>query len=84
MIDDYLDEYHVQQELAEANFYDVEIGDGSPLTNIFDSGFNGARSEMYRAQVHPDMFPDEKPMRIENWSQQDREMYVGGDADYYR
>lgn len=47
--------------------------------NIFDGAFNGlARSEMYRAQMVPDLFPHEKPMAIENWSQDDLEMYVGG------
>ncbi|AEK08496.1 hypothetical protein PBI_DAVINCI_53 [Mycobacterium phage DaVinci] len=49
------------------------------MIDLFDGGFNGAgRSEMYRAQVVPDLFPDEKPMLIENWSQDDLEMYVGG------
>ncbi|WP_236746158.1 hypothetical protein [Mycobacteroides abscessus] len=33
---------------------------------------------MYRAEVFPELFPHEKRMRIENWSQQDREMYCGG------
>ncbi|WP_237080488.1 hypothetical protein [Mycobacteroides abscessus] len=33
---------------------------------------------MYRAEVFPELFPHEKLMRIENWSQQDREMYCGG------
>lgn len=54
-------------------------GDG-PLTSIFDGAFNGApRSQMYRAQVFPELFPHEKRMRIENWSPQDREMYCGGE-----
>ncbi|WP_016895800.1 hypothetical protein [Mycobacteroides abscessus] len=49
------------------------------MENIFDGSFNGAaRSEMYRAQVVPDLFPHERPMRIENWSSLDREMYCGG------
>ncbi|WP_254368491.1 hypothetical protein [Mycobacteroides abscessus] len=33
---------------------------------------------MYRAEIFPELFPHEKPMRIENWSPQDREMYCGG------
>lgn len=46
---------------------------------IFDNTFNGMpRSEMYRAQLFPDLFPHEKPMLIDNWSAEDREMYVGG------
>ncbi len=47
--------------------------------SIFDGSFNGmARSELYRAQVAPDLFPHEKPMRVDNWDQQDREMFCGG------
>lgn len=48
-------------------------------TSVFDSSFNGIpRSEMYRAQVTPDIYPNEKPMLIHQWSEQDREMYCGG------
>ena len=47
--------------------------------NIIDPVFNGmGRSEMYRALIFPNIFPHEKPMLIENWSKQDREMYCGG------
>lgn len=48
--------------------------------NIFDGTFNGMpRSEMYRAQVTPELFPEERPMLIENWDAQDREAYCGGE-----
>lgn len=44
--------------------------------NIMDSAFNGAsRSEMYRALVAPELFPNEQPMLVQNWSAQDREMF---------
>lgn len=47
--------------------------------NLFDGQFNGMpHSEMYRAEIFPELFPHEKPMRVENWSPQDREMYCGG------
>ncbi|ALA48155.1 hypothetical protein AU152_gp42 [Mycobacterium phage Phlei] len=47
--------------------------------NLFDDTFNGAgRSEMYRYQLTPDLFPHEKPMLLDNWSPEDLEMYVGG------
>jgi hypothetical protein len=47
--------------------------------NILDPIFNGmGRSEFYRALIFPNIFPHEKPMLIENWSVQDREMYCGG------
>lgn len=46
--------------------------------NILDPLFNGmGRSELYRACLLPDLFK-EKPMLIENWSVEDREMYCGG------
>lgn len=46
--------------------------------NIMDSWFNGAgRSEMYRSQVFPELFPHEKRMRVEQWSAEEREMYCG-------
>ena len=41
--------------------------------------FNGmGGSEVYRAQVFPELYPYEKPMLIGNWSVQDREMFCGG------
>ena len=50
------------------------------MNNLFDGFFNGAaRSEMYRAEISPDLFPYEKPMLIDNWSAEDREMYCGGE-----
>lgn len=48
------------------------------MINIMDSAFNGmAGSEFYRAQVFPELYPHEKPMLIDNWSEDDREIYVG-------
>ena len=48
--------------------------------SVFDGSFNGMpRSEMYRAQVTPELFPDEKPMAVENWDPQDQVMYCGGE-----
>ena len=49
------------------------------MQNLLDSTFNGMpASEFYRAQVFPELFPHEKTMMLENWSQDDLEMYVGG------
>lgn len=49
------------------------------MHNLMDSLFNGmAGSEMYRAQVFPELFPHEKPMLIDNWSLEDIEMYCLG------
>ena len=35
-------------------------------------------SEMYRAELVPELFPHQKPMLVDNWSEEDRQMYVGG------
>jgi len=49
-------------------------------SNIFDAKFNGmGGSEMYRALIAPDLFPHEKPMLVDNWPAEDREMYCGGE-----
>jgi len=48
--------------------------------NILDGTFNGMpRSELYRSQVFPDLFPHERPMMVNNWSVEDREMFCGGE-----
>ena len=50
------------------------------MNHIFDKLFNGMPgSEMYRAELVPDLFPDQKGMQLQNWPQQDLEMYVGGE-----
>ena len=50
------------------------------MINIFDKVFNGmAGSELYRAEVIPDLYPGQKHMLLENWTQQDLEMFVGGE-----
>lgn len=49
------------------------------MHNIIDSTFNGMPgSEMYRAQLFPELYPHQRQMRLENWSLDDLEMYVGG------
>ena len=49
------------------------------MNHIFDRTFNGmGRSELYRSLIAPELFPHEKPMLIDNWDPQDREMYCGG------
>ncbi|WKW87266.1 hypothetical protein SEA_CHARGERPOWER_51 [Mycobacterium phage Chargerpower] len=49
------------------------------MPNLLDPTFNGMPgSEMYRAEVFPELFPHQKRMLIENWPQEDLEMSVGG------
>ena len=48
--------------------------------NLFDSEFSAIVSaDMYRAQVAPDLYPDERPMRLENWHPEDLAAFVGGE-----
>ena len=49
------------------------------MHNLLDATFNGmGASEMYRAQLFPDLFPHQKEMLVHNWPKQDIEMYVIG------
>ena len=49
------------------------------MNNIFDTAFNGmARSEMYREWTVPGTFPEQPKARLENWPEDDLEMYCGG------
>lgn len=49
------------------------------MHNLLDSTFNGMpASEMYRAQLFPELFPHQPQMLLDNWSIEDLEMYVGG------
>ncbi|WP_156161938.1 hypothetical protein [Nocardia vulneris] len=42
--------------------------------SVFDSEFNSMPGiDMYRSWVEPDMYPNEQPARVENWSTYDRE-----------
>jgi hypothetical protein len=51
---------------------------GSDPINIMDSAFNGMpRSEFYRGQVFPELFPHEERMLVEAWPAQDQEMFCG-------
>lgn len=46
--------------------------------NIMDSVFNGPNSEMYRAEVFPELFPHQKRMLTENWLPEERAPLAGG------
>jgi hypothetical protein len=49
------------------------------MHNLLDATFNGmGGSELYRAQIFPELFPHEPEMLLDNWSIDDLEMYVGG------
>ena len=49
------------------------------MAHLMDSTFFGMPgAEIYRAWVFPDTFTNGRPARLENWTQDDIEMYVTG------
>jgi hypothetical protein len=46
--------------------------------DLFEGEVND-RSDLYRAAVFPDLYPDEPRMLIENWHSEDLAAYVGGE-----
>ena len=53
---------------------------GEDNTQIMDVAYNRMpRSELYRSQVFPELFPHERGMRLDNWPDEDKEMYCGGE-----
>ncbi|AHJ88709.1 hypothetical protein PBI_RHYNO_51 [Mycobacterium phage RhynO] len=50
------------------------------MHSILDATFNGmGGSELYRHQLVPDLFPEGKPMLIDQWPDEDRLMFCGGE-----
>lgn len=47
------------------------------MNNIFDIEIT--RLELYRSYVVPELYPNERPARVDNWPAEDREMYCGGE-----
>ena len=48
------------------------------MYNIMDAIFNHMpRSEFYRSQVFPELFPHEKPMLVDQWPAEDQLMWCG-------
>ena len=48
------------------------------MYNIMDTIFNHMpRSEFYRSQVFPELFPHEKPMLVDQWPAEDQLMWCG-------
>ncbi|EFV12907.1 hypothetical protein [Segniliparus rugosus] len=46
--------------------------------NVADLMFDNFPSQ-YRALILPELYPDVRPMRLENWTDDDREVYCGGE-----
>ncbi|QBJ04853.1 hypothetical protein SEA_ELEPHANTOON_52 [Mycobacterium phage Elephantoon] len=49
------------------------------MDSVFDGAFNGPGSEMYRAEVAPDLWPNHPPMLLQNWLPEERAMFIGGE-----
>jgi hypothetical protein len=45
--------------------------------NLFDITIT--RNDLYRATVIPELYPEERPMCVDNWPAEDREAYCGGE-----
>lgn len=51
----------------------------SLIDSVFSSGFSNApRAKMYQSWVFPGLHPDEPQPVISNWSDEDRELFCGG------
>ena len=49
------------------------------MHNLMDSEFFGMPgANQYRHEVFPDVFANGRPVRLENWEDEDIEMYVTG------
>ncbi|QGH80613.1 hypothetical protein SEA_RAHALELUJAH_53 [Mycobacterium phage Rahalelujah] len=49
------------------------------MDSVFDGAFNGPGSEQYRAEVAPDLWPNHKPMMLQNWLPEERAVFIGGE-----
>lgn len=68
----------------------IQPSNGNPGPNwagldLFEGELND-RTDMYRAQVFPELYPNEKPMLVQNWEPEDQAAYLGGEytAGYRR
>lgn len=68
------------RQLFEEQTLPIGVGTGGSRVewlDLFEGEIND-RTDMYRAAVLPELYPDEKPMMLENWDKQDLEAYCGG------
>lgn len=55
-----------------------EIPDGGFTADLFSGALNSsARIDMYRSWLYPELYPDERPAVLHNWTAEDKEMYCG-------
>lgn len=76
VIEDESDEndFELQQMLIDADSSE----DGAFVGDIFHGAMSSApRVEMYRSWVFPDLYPDERPAVLKNWSDDDLWDYCG-------
>ncbi|MGW3992189.1 hypothetical protein ACWEF6_01755 [Amycolatopsis sp. NPDC004772] len=48
------------------------------MNNLFEID-KLVRQDLYRSYVMPELYPDERPAMVGNWSAEDREAYCGGE-----
>lgn len=76
VIEDEFDEndFEYQQMLSEAD----SSNDGAFVGDIFHGALSSApRIEMYRSWVFPDLYPNERQPRLENWPVEDLWVFCG-------
>ena len=77
--DEDLADWYTRRVSDLADLYTRRVSSMKGTNNVMDATFNGmGGSEFYRAQVFPELFPHQKQMLIDNWSDDDIEMYVTG------
>lgn len=82
VVEDETDPNDFELRMLEANAYDDEPENGEFISGVFDSGLNGMPGiQMYRAWVHPDIYPNERQPVLSNWSAEDKLSYCGIQGD---
>jgi hypothetical protein len=72
----------LREEAFADGFQMVQGGhrSGADRDTLFDGMFSDIeRAAMYKAQVFPELFPDERPFLLQNWPAEDLEAYCGGE-----
>lgn len=74
------DEARDEAEAFAREYVRTGTGTAGTSVDIFDGAFNGMGAvAMYRSWVIPESFPNQPQALLQNWSQEDLEMYVGGE-----
>lgn len=70
-----VDDFEALQEAYESAGDDP---DGGFATDLFSGALNSAaRIDMYRSWIYQDLYPDERPAVLQNWTEDDKKEYCG-------